>query len=85
MIHKMDADLTSPEIPESDMKWIRNRLLITYIKLKTLARDEINFELMPEFKGVYETLKWTLKDLDLNTTTVEGSTNLAEVVDWNAT
>ena len=83
LIHRLTNDLSSrPEVPDSDTRWIRSRLLISYIKFKTLAKEETSFDLIPEFRGVRETLQWSLKDLDLNATKVQGSKDLADVVDW---
>ena len=81
MVYTINVDLASQsQIPQSETKWITLRLLATYIKLNTLAKETIDFVLIPEYKGVYRTLEWVLKDLDRNATQVQGSSNLKDVI-----
>ena len=77
MVYTINIDLASQsQIPQSETKWITKRLLATYIKLNILAKETVDFALIPEYKGVYHTLGWVLKDLDRNVTHVQGSSNL---------
>lgn len=83
LIYQISLDLKShPDVPLSDTKWLRSRLLMSYMKFKTNSQQEIIFEMMPEFKGLHETLKGTLNDLNINITQEQGSSTVPDVIDW---
>ena len=67
MIYFIEVDLiTQREIPIKEIEWITERLMASHTRFKSLATQPIDTELSPMCQGVYYTLQFALKDLDLN-------------------
>ena len=46
-----------------EQKSIRKHLMKTWLKLDSLAIDELDVNVLPEYQGIRSTLTWTLKGL----------------------